>query len=71
MMAPTAILVAFTIIMGIWAQPFLGIASRAADTLMQPGEYIAVVMRAGQTQQQKAADPADGLRLAHLRQEGR
>ncbi len=71
MMAPTAVLVGFTILMGIWAQPFLGIAARAADTLIQPAEYIRVVMTAGQARAEKAAAPADGVRLARLRQEAR
>lgn len=44
MMAPTAVLVAFTIFMGLWAQPFFALATRAADTLINPEEYIRVVM---------------------------
>ena len=71
MMAPTAVLVAFTIVMGVWAQPFLGIATRAADTLVQPSEYIRVVMSAGQAHPHKAAVPADGVRLTRLQQEAR
>ncbi len=71
MMAPTAVLVAFTIIMGIWAQPFLGIASRAADTLMRPAEYIQAVMGAGQAQPPVGTGPAAGVRSAQVRQEGR
>jgi multicomponent Na+:H+ antiporter subunit D len=60
MMAPTAVLVAFTIAMGLFAQPFLGLAGRAAGTLTAPGEYIGVVLSAKQqrlaeTQQPPAA----------------
>jgi multicomponent Na+:H+ antiporter subunit D len=71
MMAPAAVLVAFTILMGVWAQPFLGIATRAAGTLIQPGEYIRVVMGAGPAEPQKASGPAAAVRLVQLRQEGR
>jgi multicomponent Na+:H+ antiporter subunit D len=71
MMAPTAVLVAFTILMGVWAQPFLSIATRAADTLIQPGEYIRVVMSAGQAQPQKPSGPAAAVRLVQLPREGR
>jgi multicomponent Na+:H+ antiporter subunit D len=48
MMAPTAVLVAFTITMGLFAQPFLGLAIRAAETLTKPDEYIRVVLGAKQ-----------------------
>ncbi len=44
MMVPTAVLVAFTILMGTWAQPFLGLATRAAETLTKPDEYVRVVL---------------------------
>lgn len=44
MMAPTAILVLFTIAMGLWAQPFIGLAARAADSLTNPTEYVAAVL---------------------------
>ncbi len=46
MMIPTGVLVAFTIILGLWAQPFLRIASDAADDLTDPTEYIHAVMSA-------------------------
>jgi multicomponent Na+:H+ antiporter subunit D len=48
MMAPTAVLVVFTIAMGLFAQPFLGLATRAAETLTKPDEYIRVVLSAKQ-----------------------
>ena len=48
MMAPTAVLVVFTIGMGMFAQPFLGLAARAAETLIKPEEYIRVVLNAKQ-----------------------
>jgi multicomponent Na+:H+ antiporter subunit D len=44
MMGPTAVLVAFTIVMGLWAQPFISLAARAADSLTDPKEYIGVVL---------------------------
>jgi len=58
MMLPTAVLVAFTIVMGVVAQPFLGLASRAADTLTKPDEYIRVVLGAKQNRVAAAALPA-------------
>jgi len=44
MMVPTSVLIIFTIFMGIWAQPFLNLAERAASTIVNPKEYISVVM---------------------------
>jgi multicomponent Na+:H+ antiporter subunit D len=58
MMLPTAVLVAFTILMGSWAQPFLGLATRAAETLTKPDEYIRVVLTAKQARQAVAAPPS-------------
>jgi multicomponent Na+:H+ antiporter subunit D len=58
MMLPTAVLVAFTIVMGVAAQPFLGLASRAADTLTKPDEYIRVVLGAKQNRVAATADSA-------------
>jgi multicomponent Na+:H+ antiporter subunit D len=55
MMLPAGVLVAFTILMGAWAQPFLGLATRAAETLTSPEEYIRVVL---QTKQTRVAAPA-------------
>ncbi len=66
MMGPTAVLVAFTILMGVWAQPFLGIAQRAAATIIQPSEYIRAVMRAGPAELQRAAAAAEDAHLASL-----
>jgi multicomponent Na+:H+ antiporter subunit D len=65
MMAPTAVLVAFTIAMGLFAQPFLGLASRAADTLTKPEEYIRTVLDATQNRRAALDQPAPA-RLAHL-----
>jgi multicomponent Na+:H+ antiporter subunit D len=64
MMLPTAVLVAFTILMGAWAQPFLGLATRAADTLTQPDEYIRVVLGVKQLRGVHAAGPGPGPHLA-------
>lgn len=69
MMAPTAVLVAFTIAMGIVAQPFLGLATRAAETLTNPKEYIQTVLGAQQKRQASLAQPAPAA-LARV-QEGR
>ncbi|HSB81103.1 MAG TPA: proton-conducting transporter membrane subunit [Candidatus Methylomirabilis sp.] len=68
MLAPTAVLVAFTIAMGLFAQPFLGLASRAAETLTQPDEYIRTVLTAKQNRVASLPHPAAAL--AQL-QEGR
>jgi multicomponent Na+:H+ antiporter subunit D len=70
MMAPTAVLVVFTIVMGLWAQPFLALATRAADTLTKPDEYIRVVLTAKRLRMAEAAQP-EGTHLAGLREERR
>lgn len=57
MMVPTAVLVGFTILMGVWAQPFLGLATRAAETLTKPEEYIRVVMGVKQLRLAQSPDP--------------
>jgi multicomponent Na+:H+ antiporter subunit D len=44
MVTPTLVLVLFTIGMGLWAQPFLALSNRAADSLINPQDYIALVM---------------------------
>ncbi len=44
LMAPTAVLVVFTVVMGVWAQPFWALAERAAASLTDPSEYIGAVM---------------------------
>ena len=46
MMAPTAVLVVFTIIMGLWAQPFVQLGERTADGISDPSEYIQTVLGA-------------------------
>jgi multicomponent Na+:H+ antiporter subunit D len=58
MMLPTAVLVAFTILMGVVAQPFLGLASRAAETITKPDEYIRVVLSARQNRVAAVAGPS-------------
>ncbi len=70
MMLPTAFLVGFTILMGVWAQPFWGIATRAADTVMQPAEYVRAVLPASATARNLGAQLAPE-RLAALREEAR
>jgi multicomponent Na+:H+ antiporter subunit D len=44
MMAPTAVLVLFTIGMGLWAQPFLRLADDAARDILNPRGYVASVL---------------------------
>jgi multicomponent Na+:H+ antiporter subunit D len=39
MMIPTAVLVIFTVVMGVWAQPFYALAERTAKDLMHPENY--------------------------------
>jgi multicomponent Na+:H+ antiporter subunit D len=46
LMAPTAVLAVATLLLGSWAQPFLGLANRAAASLTDPREYIDAVMNA-------------------------
>ena len=58
MIGPTAVLVAFTIAMGLFAQPFLGLATRAAETLTKPEEYIRVVLTARQNRVAELSEPA-------------
>lgn len=43
-MAPTAVLVVFTIVMGVWAQPFMRLANSAADDIRDPVNYITSVL---------------------------
>lgn len=69
MMAPTGVLVAFTIAMGLCAQPFLGLASRAADTLTRPDEYIRAVLSAKQNR--LASLPQTGVAALARLEEGR
>jgi multicomponent Na+:H+ antiporter subunit D len=47
MMAPTAVLVLFTIIMGAWAQPFLRIAEDAAHDVVDSQAYVSKVLSEG------------------------
>jgi len=69
MMAPTAVLVAFTIVMGLFAQPFLGLATRAAETITKPEEYIRVVL--GARQQRLAEMPRPSAQVVARAEEGR
>jgi multicomponent Na+:H+ antiporter subunit D len=69
MMAPTAVLVAFTIVMGLFAQPFLGLATRAAETLTKPDEYIRVVLSAKQNR--LAEMPRPSAQVVARAEEGR
>lgn len=62
-LAPVAVLVIVTILLGLGAQPFIGLATRAADTLTAPQEYIDAVLPVRQ-----AAAPIPPALAAH--QEG-
>jgi multicomponent Na+:H+ antiporter subunit D len=44
MVGPTALLVALSIAIGIWAGPLLDLATRAADDLSQPTAYVEAVL---------------------------
>ncbi|MEX0777639.1 MAG: proton-conducting transporter membrane subunit [Phycisphaeraceae bacterium] len=44
MMAPTAVLVAITVVLGLAAQPFLELANRAAEDVIDPTRYIQAVL---------------------------
>jgi formate hydrogenlyase subunit 3/multisubunit Na+/H+ antiporter MnhD subunit len=44
LLAPVAVLVVLSVLMGVCAQPVLGLATRAADTLTNPAEYVRVVL---------------------------
>lgn len=65
MMAPTAVLIVFTILIGMWAQPATRLALRAAKTLTQPEEYVRVVLQA-QVQRRAPAGAAGRSTLARL-----
>jgi len=47
MMIPTSVLVVFTVVMGLWAQPFIELGNKTAEGIQDPSEYIAAVMNAG------------------------
>lgn len=45
MIFPVVLLALLTIILGIAAEPFINLSTRAADQLINPGEYIQAVLR--------------------------
>jgi multicomponent Na+:H+ antiporter subunit D len=45
---PVAVLVSITVILGLFVEPFFGIALRAADQLLNPTEYINAVLKVQQ-----------------------
>ncbi|MCC7147001.1 MAG: hypothetical protein IT443_11200 [Phycisphaeraceae bacterium] len=47
MMVPTGVLIAFTIVLGLFAQPFLRLAADAADDVIDPRAYIQAVLGPG------------------------
>jgi hypothetical protein len=44
MMAPTGVLVAATIVIGLFAQPFIVVATKAADDVRDPANYVKAVL---------------------------
>ena len=58
MMLPTAVLVAFTVFMGIVAQPFVAFAERAAKQVQNPAEYIDVSY--GRVATARTPSPSEG-----------
>lgn len=63
MMLPTAVLIAFTVFMGIWANPFLELAQRAASTITKPDAYIQAVMSVKQMRKPLHHNPSEGEKL--------
>ena len=47
MMVPTGVLVAFTVVMGLFAQPFMSLANEAATSVSNPQHYIDKVFSIG------------------------
>jgi multicomponent Na+:H+ antiporter subunit D len=47
MLAPTLLLVTLTVVIGLLADPFFSIAARAAEQLLNRGEYIRAVLGGG------------------------
>ena len=45
LMAPTGVLIAFTVLMGVMAQPFVALAERAAKDVTDPTAYIQASLR--------------------------
>jgi multicomponent Na+:H+ antiporter subunit D len=70
LLGPVAVLVLLSVLMGVAAQPVLGLASRAADGLTQPAEYVRVVLGSAQALRERAGD-APGARLARVREAAR
>ncbi|MGF1553474.1 MAG: proton-conducting transporter membrane subunit [Paracoccaceae bacterium] len=49
MLAPVGALVAVSLVMGLWPEPFVALSTRAAGELLDPAPYIAAVMGDAQT----------------------
>lgn len=62
MMVPTGVLVAATVVLGVFAQPFLDLAQKAADDVRDPTNYVTAVLGEGawpvQGQEPAVADAA-------------
>ena len=43
-LTPVAVLAALTVIIGLWPEPFIDVASRAADQLFDPQSYVSAVL---------------------------
>ena len=46
-LAPVVMLASLTATIGLWPEPFVGVATRAADELFDPQSYVAAVLGAG------------------------
>ncbi len=64
MMVPTAVLVVVTVVMGVWAQPFSQLASRAATTVIEPTAYIESVP--GMARERDEADDRQAERATSI-----
>ncbi len=45
-LAPVAVLASLTVTIGLWPEPFVNVATRAADQLFDPGSYLVAVLGA-------------------------
>lgn len=69
MAAPVSVLVATTVLLGLWAQPFLRIASDAARGIVDPVDYVHAVL--GPEASVEARSGVGAIASAHLAAEGR
>ncbi|MEX2214093.1 MAG: proton-conducting transporter membrane subunit [Phycisphaeraceae bacterium] len=63
LMVPTGVLVAFTVVMGVMAQPFVALAERAAKDVTDPTAYIDASLRT----KGQPVKPAHGEHVEHAK----